>query len=123
LLIAPATSPEFLSLTIHFYIREGLLRNPHKSGMSIADYNENHVNQIRFIKELRDHYYFPIPLIRKIIRKVKKQTASEWPFFNFTAFIFVRQDSCSLKKSLQRILTKSRTSFMSLSAFFLSSVS
>ena len=25
--------------TIHFYIREGLLRKPHKSGVNIADYN------------------------------------------------------------------------------------
>ena len=67
--------------TIHFYIREGLLRKPRKSGTNIADYTENHVKQIRFIKELRDNFYFPIPLIRKIVRKVKKQPASDQAFF------------------------------------------
>ncbi len=41
--------------TIHFYIREGLLRKPHKAGINHADYNENHVKQIRFIKELRNN--------------------------------------------------------------------
>ena len=67
--------------TIHFYIREGLLRKPRKSGVNIADYTENHVKQIRFIKELRDNFYFPIPLIRKIVRKVKKQASSDRVFF------------------------------------------
>jgi DNA-binding transcriptional MerR regulator len=67
--------------TIHFYIREGLLRKPRKSGVNIADYTENHVKQILFIKELRDNFYFPIPLIRKIVRKVKKQPASDQAFF------------------------------------------
>jgi len=67
--------------TIHFYIREGLLRKPRKSGVNIADYTENHVKQIRFIKELRDNFYFPIPLIRKIVRKVKKQASSDRAFF------------------------------------------
>ena len=67
--------------TIHFYIREGLLRKPRKSRVNIADYTENHVKQIRFIKELRDNFYFPIPLIRKIVRKVKKQPSSDQAFF------------------------------------------
>jgi DNA-binding transcriptional MerR regulator len=74
--------------TIHFYIREGLLRKPRKSGINIADYNENHVKQIRFIKELRDNYYFPIPLIRKIIRKVKKQPSSDRVFFELHSKYF-----------------------------------
>jgi len=74
--------------TIHFYIREGLLRKPHKSGINVADYNENHVKQIRFIKELRDNYYFPIPLIKKIIRKVKKQPSSDWAFFELHSKYF-----------------------------------
>jgi DNA-binding transcriptional MerR regulator len=43
--------------TIHFYLREGLLRKPRKSGVNIAEYTENHVKQIRFIKELRNNFY------------------------------------------------------------------
>ena len=74
--------------TIHFYIREGLLRKPRKSGVNIADYTENHVKQIQFIKELRDNFYFPIPLIRKIVRKVKKQPASDQAFFELHSKYF-----------------------------------
>jgi DNA-binding transcriptional MerR regulator len=74
--------------TIHFYIREGLLRKPRKSGINIADYTENHVKQIQFIKELRDNFYFPIPLIRKIVRKVKKQPASDRAFFELHSKYF-----------------------------------
>jgi len=74
--------------TIHFYIREGLLRKPRKSGINIADYNENHVKQTRFIKELRNNYFFPIPLIRKIIRKVKKQPSSGRAFFELHSKYF-----------------------------------
>jgi DNA-binding transcriptional MerR regulator len=36
--------------TIHYYIREGVLRKPRKTGKNTADYNETHVDQIRTIK-------------------------------------------------------------------------
>ena len=39
--------------TIHYYIREGLLRKPRKSASNTADYTRAHVEQIRLIKELR----------------------------------------------------------------------
>ena len=45
--------------TIHYYIREGLLRKPRKFGKNVAEYNENHVEQIRIIKALRDNYFLP----------------------------------------------------------------
>jgi DNA-binding transcriptional MerR regulator len=83
--------------TIHFYIREGLLRKPRKSGINAADYNENHVKQIQFIKELRENYYFPIPLIKKIIRKVKKQPSADRAFFELHSKYFRPAD---------RLLTK-----------------
>jgi len=58
--------------TIHFYIREGLLRKPRKSGVNAAEYNESYVGQIRLIKDLRDNYYLPIPEIKKIVKDFKK---------------------------------------------------
>lgn len=84
--------------TIHYYIREGLVRKPRKSGINIADYNENHVKQIRFIKELRDNYYFPIPLIRKIITKVKKQPSADQIFFEFHSTYFRPADRLLTEK-------------------------
>ena len=95
--------------TIHFYIREGLLRKPHKSGANIADYNENHVKQIRFIKELRDNYYFPIPLIKKIIRKFKKQPSSDRAFFELHSKYFRPADRLLTEEIVGRDAFHDRT--------------
>jgi DNA-binding transcriptional MerR regulator len=63
--------------TIHFYIREGLLRKPRPSGTHIPDYTTAHVNRVLLIKELRDSFFLPIPEIKKIIRQTRKQSPSD----------------------------------------------
>lgn len=63
--------------TIHFYIREGLLRKPRKTSSNIADYTRAHVEQILLIKELRENYYLPIAEIKKVLRQLKKQSPAE----------------------------------------------
>ena len=95
--------------TIHFYIREGLLRKPHKSGTNIADYNENHVKQIRFIKELPNNYYFPIPLIRKVIKKFKKQPSSDRAFFELHSKYFRPADRLLTEEIVGRDAFHDRT--------------
>jgi len=74
--------------TIHYYLREGVLRKPRKSGKNIADYNENYVEQIRIIKQLQEHYFLPLSVIKKIIRRHLKQTASEKYSLNFLSEYF-----------------------------------
>lgn len=69
--------------TIHYYIREGVLRKPRKTGKNTADYNESHIDQIRTIKALRENYFLPIPVIKKLIKKHKKQNPSERSSFQF----------------------------------------
>ena len=61
--------------TIHHYIREGLLRKPRKTGKNVADYNQKYVEKILLIKDLRENYYLPLPVIKKIIRRIKKQSS------------------------------------------------
>ena len=63
--------------TIHFYIREGLLRKPRKSSINSAEYNESYVDHIQLIKNLRDNYYLPIPEIKKIVKDFRKQSPSD----------------------------------------------
>jgi len=62
--------------TVHFYIREGLLPRPLKKGRNIAEYDDSYVERIRFIKELQDHHFFPLAVIKNILKKQKK--SSEW---------------------------------------------
>jgi len=58
--------------TIHYYIREGLLPKPRKSGKNVAEYDDGFVGRIRFIKELQDRYFFPLAVIKNIFKKQKK---------------------------------------------------
>jgi len=74
--------------TIHFYIREGLLRKPRKSGVNSAEYNETYVDQVQLIKDLRDNYYLPIPEIKKIIRDFRKQSPSDQAISQFHSRFF-----------------------------------
>ena len=74
--------------TIHFYIREGLLRKPRKSGVNSAEYNERYVDQIQLIKDLRDNYYLPIPEIKKVVKALKKQSPSDQAISQFYSRFF-----------------------------------
>ena len=74
--------------TIHFYIREGLLRKPRKSGVNAAEYNEGYVDQIQLIKDLRDNYYLPIPEIKKIVKDFKKLSPSDQAVSQFYSRFF-----------------------------------
>ncbi len=58
--------------TIHYYIREGLLPKPRKLGRNIADYDDGFIERILLIKELQDDYFFPLSLIKNILRFQKK---------------------------------------------------
>ena len=82
--------------TIHFYIREGLLRKPRKSSVNSAEYNESYVDQIQLIKDLRDNYYLPIPEIKKIVKNYKKQSLSDQA---------VSQFHSKFSRPLDRLLT------------------
>jgi DNA-binding transcriptional MerR regulator len=74
--------------TIHFYIREGLLRKPRKAGVNIAEYHEGYVDQIKLIKDLRDNYYLPIAEIKKIVKSYKKQSPIDQAISQFHSKFF-----------------------------------
>ena len=62
--------------TIHYYIRERLLPKPRKQGRNVAEYDASFIERIRLIKELQDHYFLPLSVIKNILNKQKK--SSEW---------------------------------------------
>jgi DNA-binding transcriptional MerR regulator len=84
--------------TIHFYIREGLLRKPRKSGINTAEYNESYVDQIQLIKDLRDNYYLPIPEIKKIVKDFKKLSPSDQAVSQFYSRFFRPADRLLAKE-------------------------
>jgi len=88
--------------TIHFYIREGLLRKPRKSGVNSAIYNERYVDQIQLIKDLRDNYYLPIPEIKKVVKEFKKQSPSDQAVSKFYSRFFRPADRLLSKEIIGR---------------------
>jgi DNA-binding transcriptional MerR regulator len=64
--------------TIHYYIREGVLPRPRKLGKNVADYSESYVERIRVIKELQDHCFLPLSVIKRILKYEKGSPEREW---------------------------------------------
>jgi len=57
--------------TIHFYIREGLLPRPKKTSPNQAEYNQDHIERLRLIKELHEQFFLPLATIKKIVHEQK----------------------------------------------------
>lgn len=74
--------------TIHYYVREGVIRRPRKVRKNVAIYDESHLEQIRIIKLLQDNYYLPLSVIKKIIRQHKRQSRSEQSAFRLLSQYF-----------------------------------
>lgn len=82
--------------TIHHYIRTGLLRKPHKTKENVANYNNNHLETLLLIKELRENYYIPLPEIKKALKELKKRPDADHSSFMLQSRFF---------KPLDRLLT------------------
>lgn len=52
---------------IHFYIREGLLPEGHKTGRNMAYYTEAHLDRLRLIRRLQDEQFLPLKAIRAVL--------------------------------------------------------
>ncbi len=64
--------------TIHYYVREGLLPRPRKLGKNVAEYKASYVERIRLIKELQDHCFLPLSVIKRILKFEKGSPEREW---------------------------------------------
>jgi DNA-binding transcriptional MerR regulator len=58
--------------TIHYYVREGFIPRPRKKGKNVSDYDESFVESILMIKQIQDHFFLPLSLIKKIIKQRNK---------------------------------------------------
>lgn len=58
--------------TIHYYLREGLLPKPLKSGKTVAYYDEAHLERLRLIRRFRDEKYLPVAVIRRLLESGPK---------------------------------------------------
>lgn len=64
--------------TIHYYLQEGLLSPPRRTGKTMAYYGVDHIDELRKIRELQDEGY-PLSLIKEMREGARgwKETARE----------------------------------------------
>lgn len=55
--------------TIHFYLREGLLHPPAKTGRTMAYYDSSHIERLTTIKRLRKDFRMPIAFLKEELEK------------------------------------------------------
>ncbi len=63
--------------TIRYYVRQGLLPEPTKVNKSMAYYDEGCVERIQAIRHLQETKYFPLSVIRNILRRMDKGLSLE----------------------------------------------
>jgi DNA-binding transcriptional MerR regulator len=51
---------------IHFYVQQGLVEPPLKTGKTMAYYTEAHVERILLVRELKDERFLPLKAIRTL---------------------------------------------------------
>lgn len=63
--------------TIRYYVRQGLLPEPDKINKSMAYYDERCIEKIYAIRHLQERRYFPLSVIRNILRKMDQGLSLE----------------------------------------------
>ncbi len=63
--------------TIHFYLREGLLHQPIKTGKTMGYYDESHLTRLQEIDSLKTEQRMPIAFIKQQLEMGKKQAVQK----------------------------------------------
>ncbi len=61
--------------TVRFYIREGLLSEPERTGRTSATYAESHVVQLRAIKRLQEERHLPLSVIKALLNSGEAESS------------------------------------------------
>jgi DNA-binding transcriptional MerR regulator len=52
---------------IRYYIREGVLPQPHRPRRNVANYSEEHVARLSLIRELKDKRLLPLKAVKAVL--------------------------------------------------------
>ncbi|MGC8491779.1 MAG: MerR family transcriptional regulator [Syntrophobacteraceae bacterium] len=58
--------------TIHFYVRNGLLHPPVKTGRTMAYYDETHLKRLQALQELKSKDRLPIAFLKESLAKLER---------------------------------------------------
>ncbi len=78
--------------TIHYYIREGLLTRPDKTGKTMAYYDSSHVRRLELIRKIQKDYtsrknksYMPISLLKEKLEEETRKISEYGEFISGAA--------------------------------------
>jgi AcrR family transcriptional regulator len=57
--------------TVHYYLREGLLPPPRRTGRTMAYYDERHLERLQLIRELRGDHKMPVAFLKERIAELE----------------------------------------------------
>lgn len=63
--------------TIRYYVQQGLLPEPNKVNKSMAYYSESCIEKIQAIRHLQEKRFFPLSIIRNILRRMDEGMSLE----------------------------------------------
>ena len=63
--------------TIHFYLTEGLLPEPHKTSKNMSWYCDEHIKKINIIKDLQEKQFLPLKAIKVILNNANDHNFTE----------------------------------------------
>ena len=59
--------------TIHFYLRQGLLHSPNKTGRTMAYYDESHLKRLQDIQNIKGNIRMPLPFLKEKIAALTRE--------------------------------------------------
>ena len=59
--------------TIHFYVREGILQAPVRTGKTMAYYDDSHLERLALIKEMKAEFRMPVAFLKKKIAELESK--------------------------------------------------
>ena len=63
--------------TIHFYLRQGLLHPPQKTGRTMAYYDDSHIQRLKEISRLKQGSRVPIAFLKEQMESVDRMSSAE----------------------------------------------
>ncbi len=89
--------------TIHFYLAEGLLPRPKKTGRNTAFYSWEHVRRAQLIKSIQEKHFLPLRAIRALLEDADDSSLSAAQQFLIKE-LRVRLGPSAAAQRLQRVL-------------------
>jgi DNA-binding transcriptional MerR regulator len=78
--------------TIHFYLRQGILHPPHKTGRTMAYYDDSHIQRLKEISQLKKGSRVPIVFLKEHIKSLDVGTAAVSETYDVTKTVVTTKE-------------------------------